>query len=243
MRLDRFLTQAALLTRSQAKLVLRQGRVTFNGTKTKSASAKVGETDVVCLDKTPLSLPSLRYLMLHKPVGYVCANEDAEHQTVFDLLPSEVAESPLGKVHCAGRLDLDTTGFVLITDDGQWSHRVTSPNRTCQKRYQVTLAEPVEDTAAAIAAFEEGVQLKSEDKPALPAQLTFSSPTEATLYITEGRYHQVKRMFAATGNKVVKLHRDKIGDIELDTELAEGEYRDLSEAEVAAFMPEPTNVS
>lgn len=243
MRLDRFLTQAALLTRSQAKLVLRQGRVTFNGTKTKSASARVGDTDVVCLDKNPLSLPSLRYLMLNKPVGYVCANEDAEHETVFDLLPPEVGESPLGKVHCAGRLDIDTTGLVLITDDGQWSHRVTSPNSTCEKRYQVTLAEPIEDTVAVITAFSQGVKLKSEDKPTLPAQLTFSSPTTATLYITEGRYHQVKRMFAATGNRVVQLHRDKIGGIELNSSLTEGTYRSLSEAEIAVFMPEPSDVS
>ncbi len=238
MRLDRFLTQAAMLTRSQAKIVLRSGRVTINGDVTKSASLKVSDTDDVCLDENVLSLPTLSYLMLHKPAGYVCANEDPEHPTVFDLLPFELAQSPLGVMHCAGRLDRDTTGLVLITDDGQWSHRVTSPNYASYKRYQVDLAEPVDDIEAMIRIFKDGIQLKGETKLTQPAELSFNTPTEAELCILEGRYHQVKRMFAAVGNHVVSLHRDRVGEVSLETSLEEGSYRHLTDSEMASFLTE-----
>ncbi|MCW8994509.1 MAG: pseudouridine synthase, partial [Psychromonas sp.] len=130
----------------------------------------------------------------------------------------------------AGRLDADTTGLTLITDDGQWSHQITSPRRKCAKRYRVTLAQPLADNA--VERFKEGIQLKSENQPCLPATLIRLSETEVLLTISEGKYHQVKRMFAALGNHVISLHREQIGKIELDKNLAAGEWRYLTEDEV-----------
>jgi 16S rRNA pseudouridine516 synthase len=150
---------------------------------------------------------------------------------VFVLLD----EPNIDKLHTVGRLDLDTTGLLLITDDGQWSHKISSPKHECAKTYRAWLADPVADSA--IALFAEGVLLRGEKTPTKPAQLEIVSPTECLLTIHEGRYHQVKRMFAAIGNKVEKLHREKIGDFVLDSDtLAEGEYRPLTPAEAAAFV-------
>ncbi|MCR6555561.1 16S rRNA pseudouridine(516) synthase RsuA, partial [Aeromonas sp. CPF2-S1] len=167
--------------------------------------------------------------MLHKPEGYVCSNEDPDHATVFHLLD----EPAMGKLHVVGRLDLDTTGLVLITDDGQWSHRITSPRHECAKTYHVWLADPVSEEA--ISLFADGIYLRNENDKTRPAELEILDEREARLTIHEGKYHQVKRMFAAIGNKVVGLHRERIGDLALDDELAPGEYRELTEEEVALF--------
>ena len=131
------------------------------------------------------------------------------------------------------RARLDTTGILLITDDGQWSHRISSPKHECAKTYRAFLADPVEESA--IAQFAEGVMLRGEKLPTKPAELVIVTPTECLLTIHEGRYHQVKRMFAAIGNKVEQLHREQIGDLMLADDLAEGEYRALTAAEIAAF--------
>ncbi|MGL6146861.1 MAG: pseudouridine synthase, partial [Plesiomonas sp.] len=138
------------------------------------------------------------------------------------------------KLHPAGRLDIDTTGLVLLTDDGQWSHRITSPRHHCEKTYLVTLADPVD--ASAIALFAEGVQLRSEPDLTRPAVLELLGSHQARLTITEGKYHQVKRMFAAIGNKVTALHRECVGGIALDSNLAEGEYRRLTDDEVQRIV-------
>jgi 16S rRNA pseudouridine516 synthase len=148
---------------------------------------------------------------------------------VFVLLD----EPNIDKLHTVGRLDLDTTGLLLITDDGQWSHKISSPKHECAKTYRAWLADPVEDSA--IAQFAEGVMLRGEKTLTKPAQLEIISPTECLLTIHEGRYHQVKRMFAAIGNKVVQLHRERVGPLTLDTSLAEGEYRQLTPEEVSLF--------
>lgn len=140
------------------------------------------------------------------------------------------------KLHAAGRLDIDTTGLVLMTDDGQWSHRITSPRHHCEKTYLVTLESPVSDDTAE--QFTKGVQLHNEKDLTKPALLDVLTPTEVRLTISEGRYHQVKRMFAAVGNRVVGLHRERIGEIALDPELEPGEYRPLTEEEIASVgMP------
>lgn len=241
MRLDRYLCQSLGCSRSEAKILLKSKRITCNGEMIKSASHHVRDDEEICLDEQPLQLPTFTYWMVHKPAGVVCANEDTEHHTVFDLLPPELAVSPLGTVHCVGRLDLDTTGLVLITDDGQWSHRVTSPNADCPKRYQVELKTPFAEPEQAIQQFAEGVQLHNEPKLTAPAALSVDGVT-ATVEISEGRYHQVKRMFAAVDNRVVGLHRDRIGPIELDPMLDEGEYRHLTDEEIAFFMPDTANV-
>ena len=169
-----------------------------------------------------------RYFMLNKPQGYVCSTDDPDHPTVLYFLEEPVAY----KLHAAGRLDIDTTGLVLMTDDGQWSHRITSPKHHCEKTYLVTLEQPLADDTAA--QFTAGVQLHNEESLTKPAVLEQLEDCVVRLTISEGRYHQVKRMFAAVGNRVVELHRERIGDIVLDEDLEPGEYRPLTEAEIAS---------
>ena len=229
MRLDRFLTESLGLTRSQAGRIIRSGEVLVNGMATKSAATQVDEQDVVELDGQRLQQTGPRYFMLHKPEGYVCSNDDPEHPTVLMLFD----EPALNKLHCAGRLDLDTTGLLLVTDDGQWSHRITSPRHECAKTYRAWLADPVEP--AVIEQFASGVQLRGERQLTRPAELELVTPTEALLTIHEGKYHQVKRMFAAVGNKVIRLHRERVGSLALGSDLAPGQYRALTAEEIAEF--------
>ena len=167
--------------------------------------------------------------MLYKPQGYVCSHDDGEYPTVFQFFDYPL----MNKLHTAGRLDVDTTGLVLLTDDGQWSHRITSPKHHCEKTYLVTLADPVEAFYAQQLA--EGILLRGEKEPCLPAKMEILDDYNVNLTISEGRYHQVKRMFAALGNKVEALHRWRIGDIVLDESLEEGEYRTLSDEEIGSF--------
>jgi 16S rRNA pseudouridine516 synthase len=229
MRLDKFVCDCTGLTRSQAGKLIRQGEVSINGVMCKQPAQQLKETDQVLLDDERLELTGPRYILLHKPAGYVCSTDDPDHNTVFTLLD----EPALEKLHTVGRLDLDTTGLLLITDDGQWSHKISSPRHHCAKTYRAWLADPIDSSA--IALFAQGVMLRGEAQPTKPAQLQIVSPTECLLTIHEGRYHQVKRMFAALGNKVVRLHREQVGPLTLDADLAEGEYRFLQPDEVAAF--------
>lgn len=229
MRLDKFVCDCTGLTRSQAGKLIRQGAIQLNGLLCKQPAHQIKDSDVVLFDDEPLRLTGPRYILLHKPAGYVCSTDDPDHNTVFVLLD----EPNIDKLHTVGRLDLDTTGLLLITDDGQWSHKISSPKHECAKTYRAWLADPVEDSA--IAQFAEGVLLRGEKTPTKPAQLEIISPTECLLTIHEGRYHQVKRMFAALGNKVIRLHRERVGPLSLDSSLAEGEYRQLTADEVSLF--------
>ncbi|MDP5036592.1 MAG: 16S rRNA pseudouridine(516) synthase RsuA, partial [Alishewanella sp.] len=205
MRLDKFICDCTGLTRSQAGKNIRQGLVTVNGEVVKQAARQVLAADSVTLDDQPLQLIGLRYFMLHKPAGYICANDDPEHPTVFTLLDEPLVE----RLHSVGRLDLDTTGLLLLTDDGQWSHRLTAPKHHVPKTYRVWTADPI--PTEAIAQFAEGIMLRNEKDATKPAELVIVDECEALLTIHEGRYHQVKRMFAALGNKVEQLHREQIG--------------------------------
>lgn len=227
MRLDKFLTQATDLTRTLAKQVIRQHRVCINGKISRSAAQIILTTDQITLDDKILALPGIRYIMLHKPAGYVCTRDDAHHANIFSLLTNS------DDLHAAGRLDADTTGLVLLTNDGQWSHRVTSPRHQCDKIYLTTLAEAL--TSTQTAQLEQGVLLNGETKPTLPAQLQCISGSQVRLTIHEGKYHQVKRMFAAVGNKVISLHRETIGGVQLDGALQPGEWRALTRDEYEAF--------
>ncbi|MDP5185689.1 MAG: 16S rRNA pseudouridine(516) synthase RsuA, partial [Alishewanella sp.] len=205
MRLDKFICDCTGLTRSQAGKNIRQGLVTVNDEVVKQAARQVQAADNVTLDDQPLQLIGLRYFMLHKPAGYICANDDPEHPTVFTLLDEPLIE----RLHSVGRLDLDTTGLLLLTDDGQWSHRLTAPKHHVPKTYRVWTADPI--PTEAIAQFAEGIMLRNEKDATKPAELVIVDECEALLTIHEGRYHQVKRMFAALGNKVEQLHREQIG--------------------------------
>lgn len=230
MRLDKFLAEQTGLTRSQAGKALRSGAVSVNGIIEKNSAAKISETDLICYQGEMLEWVSTgQYFMLYKPQGYVCSHDDGDYPTVFSFF-----DYPLNqRLHCAGRLDVDTTGLVLLTDDGQWSHRITSPKHHCEKTYLVTLADPIEAHYAE--EFAKGILLRGEKSPTLPASFEAIDDYNVHLTISEGRYHQVKRMFAALGNKVVALHRWKIGDIVLYDDLCEGELRPLTTQEIEAF--------
>ncbi|MFZ7143276.1 16S rRNA pseudouridine(516) synthase RsuA [Avibacterium avium] len=230
MRLDKFLAEQTGLTRSQANKALRQSAVQINGKIEKSGATKVSAEDEIYFDGERLTwFEAGHYIMLNKPQGYVCSNDDGDYPTIYQFFDYPLA----GKLHSAGRLDVDTTGLVLLTDDGQWSHRITSPKHHCEKTYLVTLADPVEDHYQQACA--EGILLRGEKHPTKPAKLEIIDDYNVNLTLSEGRYHQVKRMFAALGNKVIGLHRWKIGDVVLDEQLEEGEYRPLSAEELNAL--------
>ncbi|HDL5699151.1 TPA: 16S rRNA pseudouridine(516) synthase RsuA [Mannheimia haemolytica] len=230
MRLDKFIAENTGLTRSQAAKVLKSGVVTVNGNIEKSGVAKISQEDEIYYEDQKLEwVEEGQYFMLYKPQGYICSHDDGEYPTVFQFFDYPL----MTKLHTAGRLDVDTTGLVLLTDDGKWLHRITSPKHHCEKTYLVTLADPVEDFYAQRLA--EGILLRGEKEPTLPAQLEILDDYNVNLTISEGRYHQVKRMFAALGNKVEALHRWRIGDVVLDERLEEGEFRPLTSEELASF--------
>jgi 16S rRNA pseudouridine516 synthase len=226
MRLDKYIAQTTDLSRALVKLALRNKRVQVNGQQVKDASLNLSPADTVQLDGETLRPAGPRYFMLHKPAGYLCATTDSHHPTVLDLLD----EPNLHSLQIAGRLDLDTTGLVLITDDGQWNHRVTSPRRECQKTYHVKLATDL--ICDAEEKLQAGIQLHSEKQLTRPARLERLGSNEVRLTISEGKYHQVKRMFAALDNRVTELHRERIGGITLDDALQAGDYRPLSATEI-----------
>ena len=228
MRLDKYLAGVTDLSRSDAKRVIKDGDVAVDGRVVTDPQFAVAEAAAVTLAGTPLRAAAPRYFMLHKPEDYVCATRDRHHSTVLELLDEDNLEA----LHIAGRLDIDTTGLVLLTDDGQWSHRITAPSRDCDKTYWLQTAEPI--AATAVAQFERGLFLHAEKTRLKPAYLEILDTHTARLRISEGKYHQVKRMFGALGNAVVRLHRERIGDIVLDPALAPGEYRALTAPEIAS---------
>lgn len=214
------------LSRTQSKKLLSKGQVTVDGQLVKDSSFKVTENEIVQIQGKRIFLVGTRYLMLNKPAETVCTSINDDSRSVMGLL--DISKPEL--LHIAGRLDIDTTGLVLITDDGAWSHRITSPKKVCGKRYRVGLAEPIKESAAL--QLKQGIQLKGEAKLTQPAILEIITPKEVILTIHEGKYHQVKRMFAALSNRVVSLHREQVGAICLDKNLEQGAWRFLTEAEI-----------
>jgi len=230
MRLDKYVCDSLGVTRREATKIIKSGDVTVDDLVQKSGAYKVTMIARVEWQDRELPKPGPKYIMVNKPEGFVCSHDDGFNQTVYALLD----EPNTQKLHFAGRLDADTTGLVLMTDDGQWSHRITSPKHKCDKVYCVTLAEPV--SSDYVEQFSLGIQLKNEKERTLPAKLDVMTETDVRLTIHEGKYHQVKRMFAALGNKVIRLHRERIGPIELDSQLELGEYRYLNDDEVGAIF-------
>ncbi|MFC3033164.1 16S rRNA pseudouridine(516) synthase RsuA [Pseudoalteromonas fenneropenaei] len=225
-RLDKFLSHLAELPRTKVKAGIKRGFAKVNGETIDSFDFSVQASDEVTWHDKVLSYLGKRYFMLHKPKGYVCANSDELHPTVFELLD----EPNLKDFHIAGRLDIDTTGLVIITNDGDWSHQMTSPKHEKFKTYLIETRDPL--TEEAVQQLREGVQLHGEKQLTKPAEAEILASYQLRLKIAEGKYHQVKRMLAAVGNKVVELHRESIGLIELDSQLSEGEYRPLKESEI-----------
>lgn len=236
MRLDKFICKSTELTRTEAKKVLKSGDVRVNNEVAKNPAMQVHENNTITIDGQVLTARTSRYFMLHKVVDSICSNVDEVYPSVLHFIDVDKAFD----LHIAGRLDADTTGLVLITDDGRWSHNVISPKKDCKKIYRVWLRNAIsaDKSANLIARFKQGVQLQGESSLTRPAVLELVTNSEVDnevlLTITEGKYHQVKRMFAAVGNKVVGLHREQIGDIEL-ADLAPGDWRSLTPEEITLF--------
>ena len=226
-RLDRWVSQTTELSRKEAGILIRRGEIQVNGEVVKKAAAQIPDGAEVFWGDDLLDVAPPIYLMMHKPAGLVCANRDGLYSTVIDLLPPEWSRD----VHIVGRLDLDTTGLLLMTDDGDWSHRVSSPRRAVGKVYEVSLADPL--VSSAENAFADGIKLDGEEKLTRPAVLQRIDDQHVTVTLFEGRYHQVKRMFAALGNKVETLHRSQIGQLQLDADLKPGAWRELTLDEIA----------
>jgi 16S rRNA pseudouridine516 synthase len=236
-RLDRLLANLGYGSRRDVQALVSGGKVTLDGVAIRDAGLKIAVTPDLPLRMkirgVAVDPPAPLVLIMHKPLGVVCSHrEDGER--IYDLLPKrwQIRDPALSSV---GRLDKDTSGLILITDDGDFLHRVISPKRHVPKVYRATLDRPL--TGAEGAAFAGGtLMLEGEEKPLLPAILEVLGEREARLTITEGRYHQVRRMFAAVGNHVVGLHRERIGGIVLPEDLEAGGYRILSATEAEAVF-------
>ena len=232
MRLDKIICKSTELTRTEAKTLLKTGDVRVNGEITKNTATQVHENNKITINGQALTARTSRYIMMNKPLDTICSNVDENHPSLLHLIDVDKAFD----LHIAGRLDVDTTGLVLITDDGRWSHNIISPKKLCKKTYRVWLKNPLKDDV--IEQFANGVQLQGETGLTQPAELVVVDSSgdkkEVLLSITEGKYHQVKRMFAAVYNKVVGLHREQIGDIVLPDDLALGQWRYLTEEEVTS---------
>lgn len=229
MRLDRFLSNFPRFNRQDSRLLVSAGRVRVDGAVVRDPRSEVRDFQRVELDDELLQAGrSARYWMLHKPVGVVSATEHEEHRTVLDLLD----EPDKHDLHLAGRLDLGTSGLLLITNDGRWSRRITQPQQRKPKVYHVTTEQPITDEYAEV--FARGLYFAFEDLTTLPAQLELLDSHRARLTLFEGRYHQVKRMFGHFRNRVVALHRESMGEIVLDPQLAPGQYRALTATEIAS---------
>ncbi|RJG14221.1 pseudouridine synthase [Pseudomonas cavernicola] len=228
MRLDRFLSNLPRLNRQDARLRLAAGHVQVDGVTVTDGRFEVRQFNRVELQGEVLQIGKpARYFMLHKPVGYVSATEHPAHPTVLDLLD----EPDKHELHLGGRLDLNTTGLLLITNDGQWSRRITLPKVKLPKVYYVETEQPITSEYAEV--FARGLYFQYEDLTTLPAELQILDTRAARLTLFEGRYHQVKRMFGHFQNKVVRLHRESMGPLRLDQSLAPGAYRALLGAELA----------
>lgn len=228
-RLDKIIASQGKYSRSEVKKLVKAGLVRVNGAVAKASDIKCDvSTDEITVDGVSLNYKKHIYIMLNKPRGVISATEDPTQKTVIDLVPPELKRAGLFP---AGRLDGDTTGFVLITDDGDFAHRILSPKNHIMKTYHATLKRALTDED--IAAFKQGLTLGDGTK-CLEAQVRMLPCKQCTaeVIICEGKYHQVKRMFASLGNKVLELKRVKMGELPLDEELAEGECRELTDSEV-----------
>lgn len=226
-RLDRFISSYLQINRKHVRLMLARGEVLVDDLVARDTAQIVDEFSHIVYKDKVLQAYSPIYLMLNKPVGVVSATVDDKHTTVVDLL--DRGDKHL--LHLVGRLDLNTSGLLLLTNDGRWSSRLMSPESKVSKQYLVTLANPV--TSEYIRAFGEGMYFSFEDITTKPAKLEILSEYQARVTLTEGRYHQIKRMFGRFRNPVVGLHRESMGALKLDPELKPGHSRELTVNELA----------
>ena len=228
MRLDKFLSETTTESRSQVKKEIRQGMVTVNGIVEKLPEKQIEEkTDCVCLKGKELHYQPFVYFMLNKPAGVVSATEDTLSKTVVELLSREDYRKD---IFPAGRLDKDTEGFLLITDDGELAHRLLSPKRHVTKTYEAIIDSPISQED--IDAFAKGIRIGEDLCRSAGLRVLEQGPNpKVEILLTEGLYHQIKRMFQARGKKVLYLKRTKMGPVRLDPSLKKGEVRALTEQE------------
>ncbi len=232
MRIDKFISEQTGVSRSDAKAMLKKSQISVNGRPVKSADTKIDpENDTITLCGKQIRYRSFMYIMLNKPDGVICATRDGLSSTVLELLPPDLRRKGLFP---AGRLDKDTEGFVFITDDGAVAHKMLSPKSHVEKEYTVTLERPAESRYIDI--FASGMTIDGDEK-CLPARLTLTDdPHIVSLVLYEGKYHQVKRMMQAVGNKVTHLRRVRMGGISLDPKLSTGECREISQEELSTLF-------
>ncbi|MCK5873551.1 MAG: 16S rRNA pseudouridine(516) synthase [Alcanivoracaceae bacterium] len=230
-RLDRFLSQRLGQSRREIQRLLASGRVRIDDAVTRDGQQQVGPFSRVQLDAELLQADQARYLMLNKPAGVVSATRDTRHRTALDLLDEATGDD----LHIAGRLDFHSTGLLLLTNDGNWSRQLSTPGNRVSKRYRVTLEKPLSEDY--VRAFAEGMWFEHEGITTRPAGLVILSDHVAEVTLTEGRYHQIKRMFGRFRNRVLTLHRFAVGDLLLDPGLETGTSRALTKAEVLAANP------
>ncbi len=229
-RIDKIIASQGVYSRSEVKALISKKKVLVDGEVIKSSSVKVDPAvATITVGGVDITVKKFVYLMLNKPKGYVSATEDKEHQTVLELIPQEFSGR---NMFPAGRLDRDTTGLMIITDDGQMAHNILSPKKHVQKVYHVELDIPVTEEMAL--GFAEGVELNDGVCKDAVLVNTSGKTGKNTCFVTlkEGRYHQIKRMFGCFGAKVIELHRVTMGNLHLPEDLAVGECRELTEAEL-----------
>ena len=209
------------------RLLLAQGRVEIDGERARDVSRIISMFDRISVDGKVIQDRQRRYLMLNKPAGVVSATIDMQHTTVTDLLSQDYR----AELHIVGRLDFNSTGLLLLTNDGRWSQRVSQPGKKLLKRYRVIVEKPL--SAEYIQAFQLGMHFAYEDITTRPAQLTILSDHTAEVELVEGRYHQLKRMFGRFDNKVLSIHRYAVGPLQLDDRLLAGESRELTAVELS----------
>lgn len=224
-RLDRFISRQLGIPRRNVRAILASGRIRINGSPAQNISQVIGQFTHVSMDQQVLQANIPRYIMLNKPTGVVSATKDERHRTVIDLL----GERNFENLHIAGRLDFNSTGLLLLTNDGAWSRGLASPEQGIRKQYRVTVDKPL--TQNCVDAFAAGMYFDSEGITTRPARLDIISDYVAEVSLTEGRYHQIKRMFGRFENKVLTLHRFAIGTLSLDPELTPGQSRELTKVE------------
>ena len=230
LRIDKYLADCGIGTRSEVKKYIKAKQITVNGEVVVKPEQKIDENvDEVCFKGQPISYEKYVYYLLHKPAGCVTAKQDNVHKTVMEYFPEDICVKDIAPV---GRLDLDTEGLLLFTNDGPLTHHLLSPTHHIPKTYYAILDKEV--PANAVEQFKEGVDI-GDDKPTLPAELVILSEKEAELTIHEGRFHQVKRMFEAVGCTVTYLKRLSMGSLMLG-DLQKGEYRKLTGEEVKSLQ-------
>lgn len=226
-RLDKILSTQLNISRTDAKQMIKKGRVSVNGIPAKSGDVKVADADIVAVDGNEISYSRFVYIMMNKPKGVISASDGKGEKTVVDLVPSDMQRRGLFP---AGRLDKDTTGFVLLTDDGEFAHNILAPSRHIDKTYVVTLDKPV--TPEAVADFRSGMELNGERLMRADAEIISEDATVCRVVLRQGLYHQIKRMFKKHGLTVLELKRVKMGNLPLDDSLLPGECRYLSQKEL-----------